>query len=123
MAWKKASEELNTLHADMVAPYPCDKRQMFGFQMFFVNDNMFTGVYEEGIMMRLSEADRIAVMRENDEAVPFSPMGRTMKEYVYLPESLLNPPEFAEKWIAKSHAYVSSLPPKLKKAKKASKAG
>jgi len=117
MAWKKVSEELNRLHASIVSAYPCDRRQMFGFQVFFVNDNMFTGVYEDSVTLRLNPADREKIQEQYDEIVPFMPMGRTMKEYVLIPEHLLNDLEFCSEWFAKSFDYINALPPKVKKEK------
>jgi len=120
MAWKKATEELTALHAGLVAQFACEKRKMFGFQVFFVNDNMFTGVYEDGIIIRLPLEDKKAVLAENDEVTPFTPMGREMKEYIFVPGSLLDSPAFLDEvrgWVEKSYGFVSSLPPKVKKAK------
>jgi len=85
-----------------------------------VNDNMFTGVYEDGIMIRLPFEDKKAILSAQDEVAPFMPMGREMKEYIFIHGSLLDKPEFLEEvksWIEKSYAFVSSMPPKAKKAK------
>ena len=120
MAWKKTPEELTVLHAELVKGFECEKRKMFGCQVFFVNGNMFTGVYEEGIMMHLSPADRDAVIGKHDEIVPFTPMGREMKGYVFVSGELLSDPVFLDEvkaWIGRSHAFVSSLPQKEKKPK------
>ena len=62
---------------------------MFGCPVFFVNSNMFSGVFEDDIFIRLSEKDRKELFSKYDEAAPFEPMkGRKMKEYVVLPESI-----------------------------------
>jgi len=120
MAWKKATEELTALHANLVSPFICEKKKMFGFQVFFVNDNMFTGVYEDGIMMRLTLEDKKAILSAHDEVTPFTPMGREMKEYIFIPGNTLDDPLFLDEvksWTEKSYAFVSSLPPKVKKRK------
>jgi len=120
MAWKKPTEELNALHSKLVRPFVCVEKKMFGFQVFFVNDNMFTGVFEDGIMMHLSPGDRDAMLAECKDSVPFTPMGREMKGYVFVPGKLLEEPEHyheVEGWVARSYAFVSSLPPKEKKPK------
>ncbi|MDO8686547.1 MAG: TfoX/Sxy family protein [Clostridiales bacterium] len=116
--WKKSSSELISLHAELASLYRCVNKPMFGFQVFFVNDNMFTGIYEDGITLRLTENDRAEIMAQSDEITPFTPLGRTMKEYVLVPEHLLSDKDFAQYWMDKSYAYVSSLPPKTKKEKK-----
>ena len=121
MVWKKTPEELTLLHAELVTPFACEKRKMFGCQVFFVNNNMFTGVYEDGIMMHLSPDDKKTAMSECADITPFTPMGREMKGYIFLRGELLDDPEFLDEvkgWIARSHSYVSSLPPKEKKKPK-----
>ena len=118
MPWKKATEELTALHAKFVLPFPAEKRKMFGFQVFFVNNNMFTGVYEDGIIMRLPAAEQEKIMAEKDEVVYFEPQGRRMKEYVWLPEPLLSDAAFMNRWLERSYQYTSALPLKEKKEPK-----
>jgi TfoX/Sxy family transcriptional regulator of competence genes len=120
MDWEKVSDEIVALHTDLVGPFICEKRKMFGCQVFFVNNNMFTGVYGDGIMMRLAPDDKKTILGEHEDIVPFTPMGREMKEYVYIPGKLLDNPAYldeASEWMAKSYAFVISLPPKSKKTK------
>jgi TfoX/Sxy family transcriptional regulator of competence genes len=114
--WKKTPPELvEFLHAS-VKGIPCRLKPMFGYPVYFINDNMFIGTHQDNLFLRLSEKDRAALLRENDEAHPFEPLpGRVMKDYVVLPESLVgNKAAFAE-WLRKSAEYVSSLPPKKRK--------
>lgn len=115
--WKKSSDALLALHAELASAYPCVNKPMFGFQVFFVNGNMFTGTFEDGITLRLSGTDRTDIMAQNDEISLFSPMGQAMKEYVLVPEHLLRNRDFARHWMDRSYQYVSSLPPKVKKGK------
>jgi len=117
MEWKKASIEIVDLYERVIKNYICEKRQMFGFPVSFINNNMFAGVFEDGIFMRLNPADKEAILKEFDETSPFTPMGRTMKEYVFGPGSLFEIPDFCDKWLGKSYAFVSSLPPKEKGTK------
>lgn len=85
MAWKKPSEELSIVLAEALAGFDVQPRKMFGSPVYFVNDNMFAGVHQDGIMLRLRPEDQNRLSAEHDEAVPFEPMGRRMKEYVVLP--------------------------------------
>lgn len=118
MKWKKVSEELSDLLADALVDFDCNKRMMFGCPAYFVNNNMFTGVHQDNIMIRLSESDRSAIQTKYDEAQPFEPMkGRVMKEYMLVPESLYNDSEEFNSWLNKSFEYASSLPPKKPKKK------
>ncbi len=118
MAWKKATEEVNALHSSLVAPYSCERRQMFGFQVFFINNNMFTGIYEDGMILQLSAAEQAQIMDANDEVTPFTPQGRKMNEYVWIPEPVMSNKEFISEWMEKSYVYTMALPPKEKKLSK-----
>ena len=77
---------------------------------------MMGGCHQEDIMIRLAQADRDEFLATFDEASLFEPMkGRPMKEYVYVPESVQTDDQLFDQWLKRSHAYVSSLPPKEKK--------
>jgi len=121
MAWKKPADGLAALHEQLVEIYPSVKKQMFGFPVRFVNDNMFTGIFEDGVFMRLSSEDKAEILCENDEISPFTPLGRTMKEYVFIPANVFEQQDFRDKWLEKSYAFVSSLLPKVKKEKQQKK--
>ncbi len=119
--WKKASNELSEHLAGAVIRFGATKRMMFGAPVYFVNSNMFAGVHEDTIFVRLSEADREEVLSSFDEAAPFEPMaGRFMKEYVVLPEAVYNDEQEFIVWLDRSHQYVASLPPKEPKSRKKS---
>lgn len=121
MAWKKASPEMSELLADALGPFPAEKRQMFGFPAYFVNGNMFTGVFEDVIILRLAEPDREELRAAYDEAAPFEPMeGRPMREYLVVPESLYADREALHHWLQRSFSWASGLPPKVKKPRKTS---
>ncbi len=92
---------------------------MFGCPVYFLNNNMFVGAHEDNIMLRLSPEDQDELLAENKEAMPFAPMGRRMKEYALLPPALYRDESVFEKWLQRSFAYASALPPKQKKDKKA----
>jgi TfoX/Sxy family transcriptional regulator of competence genes len=108
MVWRKPSPELIRFLDEVLASYQCQRKPMFGSPVYWVNGNMFAGVHQGSLFVRLSEADRQAIFAASDEAAPFEPMpGRPMKEYVTLPESLL--PE----WVERAHRYALTLPPKV----------
>ena len=116
--WKKPSEELMGLLDTMVQPYNCTPRKMFGCQTYFVNNNMFAGVHEDIIFLRLSEEDRKLIMDEDPDVGHFEPLeGRKMNEYMTLPENICKDIPQLEKWIERSYQFVSSLPLKIKKRK------
>jgi len=119
MKWKKPSEELSQFLDENIASFNVRKKKMFGCPVYFVNDNMFAGVFQNDIFIRLSEPDRIEIISKYDEAMPFEPVkGRIMKEYIVLPDSLYNNAEKFMEWLNRSFQYVSSLPFKKTKQNK-----
>src|SRR5262245_55140418 len=123
-SWSKITPEQE---ARFVAALPdgVERRSMFGCPIAVVNGNMFTGVHNNEINVRLAEADRARVLSEYAGARVFSPMkGMQMKEYVVLPPSVTEHPALLARWIRKGFEYASSLPKKAKasKSKKLAKA-
>jgi TfoX/Sxy family transcriptional regulator of competence genes len=117
--WKKVTPELNDFLERNMVSFKADKSPMFGASTYFVNGNMFAGIHENTIILRLSEKDRQEIMKEFDEVRPFEQMaGRPMKEYVTLPEPVYNHPDVFQKWLRRSFEYASSLKPKEKPAAK-----
>ena len=92
---------------------------MFGCPAYFVNNNMFTCVHQDNIILRLSKDDRKKIKNEFDEATPFEPMtGRVMKEYISVPEALYSDAETFDSWLKRSFDYASKLPQKKSKGRK-----
>jgi TfoX/Sxy family transcriptional regulator of competence genes len=122
MKWKKVSVEFSALLEESLQDFDCQKRMMFGCPAYFVNNNMFTGVHQDNIILRLSEDSRTEIRSKYDEAIPFEPMkGRVMKEYVVLPEVLYSDAEDLNHWLNKSYEYVLTLPTTLRKTKNKNK--
>jgi len=120
-AWRKPDEVLVRRLDETVAALefdrPVDYRPMFGCPAYFTGGNMFAGVWQETMMLRLSEDDRAEVIAAGGAA--FEPMpGRPMKEYVALPPSMVADPDTAAWWVHRAAAYAASLPPKKKKPRK-----
>ncbi len=119
--WDKPNEKLVKLLDEMVARLdfdkPVDYRPMFGCPAYFTGGNMFAGVWQDTMMLRLSEDDRAEIATAGGK--PFEPMpGRAMKEYVALPPDMVGDPGVAAAWVGKAAAYAASLPPKEKKPRK-----
>ena len=96
-------------------------RKMFGYPCAFLRGQMVTGIFQDRIMLRLSEADREKFLKLPG-AKPFEPMpGRPMREYVELPPNVMNSPAALKRWVKRGIAYVETLPPKAKKAGSAKK--
>jgi TfoX/Sxy family transcriptional regulator of competence genes len=95
-----------------------EHRMMFGYPCVFVNGNMFAGLHEAGLILRLPESGREAFLKLKG-AARFEPMpGRFMREYVVAPADMAHHPEVVAKWLRKSFGYGSSLPAKTRKAAK-----
>jgi TfoX/Sxy family transcriptional regulator of competence genes len=95
-------------------------RPMFGHHAAFVDGTMFMGIFGDRVLVRLNEADRRQLLRE-DGASPFEPIAdRPMKEYILLPPDWIDDPALAEPWVARAMAYAAALPkkPPKKAAKK-----
>lgn len=88
---------------------------MFGYSCVFAKGNMFAGLHEAGMVLRLPDEQRAEFLRLKG-AEQFEPMpGRVMREYVLVPRVLLNAPDQLRAWVEKSLAFVLSLPAKPKK--------
>jgi TfoX/Sxy family transcriptional regulator of competence genes len=116
--WHAAPEELVRGFTELVRSLPgVDLRQMFGFPCAFFQGQMFAGLYQDGMILRLSEADR-TIFLALDGATQFEPMpGRPMREYVLVPPAIIGQPGEVAAWLDRSLAYAASLPPKEPKKK------
>lgn len=120
--WKPAPPEAVAAFGGATSGLPeAEPRKMFGYSCVFSKGNMFAGLHEAGMVLRLPEEQRTEFLRLKG-AKQFEPMpGRVMREYVVVPKVLLNTPEQLRSWVEKSLSYVSSLPAKAKKGSGGSK--
>lgn len=116
MAWKPAPAELVELMDSALEPFLCLKKKMFGYPAYFVNGNMFTGLHEDRVILRLCPRDREAILVDGSKSIQFEPRpGRPMKEYVVLLQPIYQYPAVFKEWLDRSFNYASSLPPKEKR--------
>jgi TfoX/Sxy family transcriptional regulator of competence genes len=79
---------------------------------------MFVGLFQDRMMMRLPDNERASFLKLKG-ARPFEPMpGQPMREYVEVPEAVLNSKAKLKTWLGKSYEYAQSLPAKAKKKTK-----
>jgi TfoX/Sxy family transcriptional regulator of competence genes len=117
--WRKSSPELIAIFESLAPGDPAvQERKMFGWPARFINGNMFAGLHEESMILRLSEEDRRAFLALKSAAIFESMPGRPMREYVVVPTAMLQKKAELEKWAAKALTYGSSLPPKAARKKK-----
>ena len=113
--WTKSPPELiNLFHAVLPKDPSVEPRRMFGFDCAFVNGNMFTGLHQADLMVRLPEAEREPLLALPG-ARPFEPVkGRSMREYVVVPASMYADRRALARCVAKGLRYAASLPAKKK---------
>lgn len=113
-----ASDKIVGLFNQLVEDLPEAKpRKMFGYPCAFINGQMFVGVFQDKLMLRLSEEDRARFLKLPGAKL-FEPLpGRPMREYVELTQAILDSKAECKRWLKRGLAYTQSLPPKVKKPK------
>ena len=83
---------------------------MFGYPALFLKGNMFAGTYQDKIVVRFGDDRALAGAKT---AKAFEPMpGRAMKEYVVVPDAVMQSPAKLRSWIGHAHEYAKTLPAK-----------
>jgi TfoX/Sxy family transcriptional regulator of competence genes len=119
MEWKKPSQALIKYLVEQMEPHAAEKKTMFGSTCYFANGNMFIGVHEDHIFLRLPESGRKELLSAYHDATHFEPIkGRPMREYMIIPPVLYEDVKAFDRWIELSMDYVISLPLKTRKAPK-----
>jgi TfoX/Sxy family transcriptional regulator of competence genes len=114
--WQKAPAELIMFLDTVMESRKLERRVMFGYPVYFVNKNMFLGIFQDSLFIRLSEE----LLRELDPTgkifKTFAPMaGRIMKSYYIIPKKMYDD---LDPLIDKSLVYAKTLKPKDKKKSK-----
>ena len=118
MKWRKAPDELKATLDLAMRGVDAKKRMMFGFPVYFINANMFIGLFEDKLFLRLPDELREAAERRMGKLKHLEPMpGRPMKDYVVLPESLYSTEKDFRALITAAVDHARSLPAKVKKAR------
>ena len=94
-------------------------RRMFGYPCAFENGQLYSGLFGDGLFVRLSEADKSALL-ELPGAAPMAPMGRPSKHFTLLPPSMLEDEEAVKGWMRRGLAHARTMPPKAPRASKPS---
>lgn len=116
--WQKSPQHLIDNFYALMEFFPeADLRKMFGYPCAFLNGNMFIGLHEANLVIRLPNEDRKQLFEEK-LATPFEPMkGRIMREYACFTDPDMNT-EKLKKLIQVSIDFVKMLPKKEKKPRK-----
>jgi TfoX/Sxy family transcriptional regulator of competence genes len=119
MKWRKSPPELIDLFAAIMPGAPAEQRKMFGYPAAFVNGNLFMGLFQDDLTLRLPESQREKLLA-GGKVKAFEPMpGRPMREYVAIPDALARDRKELARWVADSLEYGASLKPKSKAKKPA----
>lgn len=116
--WRKSPPTLIARFAAATAGNPrLAPRQMFGYPAVFAGGSLCAGLHEDKLVMRLSEVDRAAAARIG--AVPWQPTpGRTMREYMALPETIVANPGALKRWLARAIAFTEGKAAEREPAKR-----
>lgn len=115
----KSPEELVKGFENAMKDFPvATQRKMFGYPCAFVNGNMFAGLFQDEMFLRLNDEDRAAIRKEYGTPL-FEPMpGRPMRQYVLVPHYVRNSPRLLRAWMTRGMEYARALPPKKQRTKK-----
>jgi TfoX/Sxy family transcriptional regulator of competence genes len=118
VAWEKSPQWLLDLFAASLPDDPrIERRKMFGMPVGFVNGNLFAGVFQDQIFVRLAPQERAALEAEHGP-LPFEPLpGRSSKTYMRLPDEMLEDEGDVAAMLARALRWTAMLPAKVKKAK------
>ncbi len=118
MIWRPSPASLLERFAELVPDDPrVERRQMFGYPCAFLGGNLFTGLFQDRMMLRLPEEARGEFLKLAG-AAPFEPMpGRPMREYVVVPTDLIVDTPRIGAWLARALAFAATLPVKQPKGK------
>jgi len=113
MAWRKSPPELIATFERVVPAGGAERRLMFGYPAAFVNGNMFAGLVEDRVVLRLDEAGIADAKRHG--ATDFEPMpGRRMTGWVAVAVAgtLTAEEPGLRGWVARAFRHTAALPAK-----------
>lgn len=121
MKMPKPSDKAKEIFSEIIPSEPAiTLRPMFGNLAAFVNGNMFTGLFGEGLFVRLPDEEAAGVIKKGGK--PFEPVaGHRMGGYVMVWSDWQSKPAGVKPLIARALTLTRAMPAKAKKpaAKKA----
>ena len=116
--WEKSSSDLVGLLNQAVPTGPnIQVKKMFGYPCAFVNSNLFTGLFNQSMIFRLSPSDLAAFLDHPDTTV-FEPMpGHQMKGHGVLRNPFDAGGEEVSNWMKCALQFGSRLPAKAPRKK------
>ena len=92
------------------------RKAMFGYPCAFLHGHLFCGLHQDGIIVRLPEARRNALLKKGASVFEATP-GQAMKDYVVAPAGLVADRKKLRSLLAEALANASSLVPQPEKPK------
>lgn len=112
---KKPSDRV-ALYDKLIATIPRIERKGDANPYTSLNGNMFTLMHEERLAIRLPEDEREKFLKKYKTSL-YEAYGTVMKEYVAVPDSLLENTKELQKYLEMSFEYAKTLKPKPTKKK------
>ncbi|MHA2265033.1 MAG: TfoX/Sxy family protein [Candidatus Thorarchaeota archaeon] len=114
---KQVPEDKLELYERLIATHPDIERKGKNNPYTSHNGHMFTYLRKDGRLgIRLSKDEREAFLEKYDTTL-FESYGAVMKEYVTVPDDLLENTEELKKYLELSYEYIKTLKPKPSKKK------
>ena len=115
MKMPKPSEQAKQRFSALVPDEPAIAlKPMFGNLAAFVNGNMFSGLFGEGLFVRLPDGEAEALMKKGGK--PFEPVaGHRMGGYVMVWADWQKKPDTVKPLIARALTLTRAMPAKAKK--------
>jgi TfoX/Sxy family transcriptional regulator of competence genes len=88
------------------------ERKMFGGLCLMLHGNMFAGIINDELMLRVGPDHHDALLAEPG-ARPMDFTGRPMKGYLYVEPAAFATPEALSTWLNHALGFVETLPPKV----------
>jgi TfoX/Sxy family transcriptional regulator of competence genes len=119
MTWQKPAADLVARFQTSLPGDPrIERRSMFGCPCAFTGGNMFAGVHEQSLILRLPPGRREVLLAQG-AAQPFVVMGRSMREYVAVPAAASRDQATLRAWLAEAFGHAAAMPPKAAKPRPA----
>ena len=113
---KAAPSDKEVLYDKLIATNPKIERKGADNPYTSVNGNMFTLLHQSRLAIRLPEGQREEFLKKYKTTL-YTAYGTVMKEYVAVPDSLLENTKELKKYLELSYEYAKTLKPKPSKKK------
>jgi TfoX/Sxy family transcriptional regulator of competence genes len=116
-AQKKTGADHEALYDRLIATNPEIERKGDANPYTAINGNMFTLLHESRLAIRLPEGEREKFLKKYKTKL-YEAYGAVMREYVAVPDALLENTKELKRYLDLSHEYAKTLKPKATKKKR-----